>query len=58
MAMLYFVTASRLDRHGGRRPLECRGRHVASMCFKCFRGFIRMLQVFHVDIAKIDRDVA
>jgi hypothetical protein len=30
---------------------------VASVCFKCFRCFICMLQVFHVDIAKVDRDV-
>jgi hypothetical protein len=31
---------------------------VASVCFKCFRCFICTLQVFHVDITKIDRDVA
>ena len=29
--------------------------NVASVCFKCFRG---MLQVFHMDVAKVDRDVA
>ena len=29
--------------------------HVASVHFKCFRG---MLQVFHTDVAKVDRDVA
>jgi hypothetical protein len=29
--------------------------HVASGCFKCFR---RMLQVFHLDVAKVDMDVA
>jgi hypothetical protein len=32
--------------------------HVASLYFKCFICFIDMLQVFHVDIAKVDRDVA
>ena len=31
---------------------------VASICFKCFRCFIGMLQVFHMDVAKVDRDVA
>jgi hypothetical protein len=29
--------------------------HVASVCFKCFRG---MLQVFHTDVAKVDQNVA
>jgi hypothetical protein len=29
--------------------------HVASVCFNCFRG---MLQVFYIDVAKVDRDVA
>ena len=29
--------------------------HVASICFKYFKG---MLQVFYIDVAKIDRDVA
>jgi hypothetical protein len=29
--------------------------HVASICFKCFRG---MLQVFHACVAKVDWDVA
>ena len=32
--------------------------HVASVCFKCFRCFIWMLQVFYLDVAKVDRDVA
>jgi hypothetical protein len=32
--------------------------HVASACFKCFRCFIRMLQVFHLEVAKVDLDVA
>jgi hypothetical protein len=26
--------------------------HVASLCFKCFRCFILMLKVFHLDVAK------
>jgi ethanolamine utilization microcompartment shell protein EutS len=29
--------------------------HVVSVCFKCFRG---MLQVFYIDVAKVDKDVA
>jgi hypothetical protein len=29
--------------------------HVANVCFECFKG---MLQVFYIDIAKVDRDVA
>ena len=32
--------------------------HVASVCFKCFRCFRGMLEVFHVDVEKVDRDVA
>jgi hypothetical protein len=32
--------------------------HVASVCFKCFRCFICMLQVFYLDVAKLDLDVA
>jgi hypothetical protein len=28
--------------------------HVASLCFRCFKG---TLQVFYMDVAKIDRDV-
>ena len=31
---------------------------VASLCFKCFRCFIGMLQVFYMDAAKVDRDDA
>jgi hypothetical protein len=31
---------------------------VASLCFKCFRCFIGMLQLFCMDVAKVDRDVA
>jgi hypothetical protein len=36
----------------------CLKVHVASVCFKCFRCFICMLQLFHVDVAEVDRDVA
>ena len=32
--------------------------HVASIYYKCFRCFRGMLQVFHMDVAIIDRDVA
>ena len=33
----------------------CLKAHVVSVCFKCFRG---MLQLFHMDVAKEDRDDA
>ena len=32
--------------------------HVASVTFKCFTYFRGMLQVFYIDVAKVDRDVA
>jgi len=32
--------------------------HVASACFKCFRCFVGMFEVFHADIVKVDRDIA
>jgi hypothetical protein len=32
--------------------------HVSSVCFKCFTCFRLMLQVFHLDVAKVDLDVA
>jgi hypothetical protein len=32
--------------------------HVASVCSKYFRCFRGMLQVFHVDVAKVNQDVA
>jgi hypothetical protein len=32
--------------------------HVASVCSTCFKCFIRMLQVFHATVAKVDRDVS
>ena len=31
--------------------------HITSVCFKCFRCFRGMLQLLHIDIAKVDRDV-
>jgi hypothetical protein len=31
--------------------------HVATVWFKCFRCFRGVLQVFHIDIAKVDRDI-
>jgi hypothetical protein len=32
--------------------------HVPNICFKCFMCFRGMLQVFFIDVAKVDRDVA
>jgi hypothetical protein len=32
--------------------------HVASVCFKCFRCFRGMLQVFQMNIVKVDQDVS
>ena len=29
--------------------------HVVSVCFKCFRRFRGMLQLFHMHVAKVDR---
>jgi hypothetical protein len=31
--------------------------HVVSLCFKSFSCFRYIFQVFHTDIAKVDRDV-
>jgi hypothetical protein len=28
--------------------------HISSICFKCFICFRRILQVFHVDVSKVD----
>jgi hypothetical protein len=32
--------------------------YVASICFKCFRSFRYLFQVFHLDVAEVDLDVA
>jgi hypothetical protein len=32
--------------------------HVANICFKYFRYFRNMLQVFHMYVTKVDRDIA
>jgi hypothetical protein len=32
--------------------------NVASIYFNCFRCFIGISQVFHMDVAKVNRDVA
>jgi hypothetical protein len=32
--------------------------YVANVCFKCIRCFRGMLQLLHMDVAKVDRDVA
>jgi hypothetical protein len=32
--------------------------HVASLYFKCFRCFKRMLLMFHLDVSKVDIGVA
>jgi hypothetical protein len=32
--------------------------YVASVCFKCCRCFRDMLQVLHMDVAKVDQNVA
>jgi hypothetical protein len=31
--------------------------YVASVCFVSFKGFEGILQMFHVDVAKVDLDV-
>ena len=43
------------------RSLDCHvllKAHVASLCFEYFRCFRCMLQVFQMDVVKVDRDVA
>jgi hypothetical protein len=32
--------------------------YIVNICFKCFRYFNSMLQWLHMDIAKVDEDVA
>jgi hypothetical protein len=32
--------------------------YIAIICFKCFRCVIWTLQVFHLDVANVDRNVA
>jgi hypothetical protein len=32
--------------------------HVANICFKCFRCFRGTLEVFYIDVVKVDRDVS
>ena len=36
----------------------CLKANVAIVCFECFRCFRGMLQVFHMGVVKVDRDVA
>jgi hypothetical protein len=31
--------------------------YVANVCFKCFRCFRYILQMFHIDVVKVDWDV-
>jgi hypothetical protein len=31
--------------------------HVTNICFECFRCFKNMLQVFYINVAKVNRDV-
>jgi hypothetical protein len=38
----------RLESPGPKLP------HVANVCFKCFRYFVGMFQVFYADVAKVD----
>jgi hypothetical protein len=30
---------------------------VSDVCFECFSCFIRMLQLFYLDVSKVDRSV-
>ena len=41
-----------------RRTEEVRKTHVARLYFKCFRCFMGRLQLFYVDVTKVDLDVA
>jgi hypothetical protein len=41
--------------HGRNRPTWLSLPYVAYICFKCFRHFRCMLQLFHLDVTKVDR---
>jgi hypothetical protein len=43
------------------RPPDCHvllKAYATSVCFECFRCFRGMLQVFQMDVAKVEQDVA
>ena len=42
----------------GFQEFSCAFVSVSNVCCKCFSCFVRMLQVFHLDVLKVDRDVA
>jgi len=59
LAMLVVVVLARHQLRPQRLESSVPGLpHVTSACFKCFRCFVGMFQVFHADVAKVDRDVA
>jgi hypothetical protein len=39
----------------GQRCHDIEDPYVANACFKCFRYFRSMLQLFHLDVVKVDR---
>jgi hypothetical protein len=60
-AMVVVVVVVLVRRQLGAQRLESPGPvlpRVKSTCFKCFRCLVGMLQVFHADVVKVDRDVA
>jgi hypothetical protein len=40
------------------QEFSCAFASVLDACCKCFSRFVRILQVFHLDVLKLDRDVA
>ena len=52
---LHAATSLSIAKQQGNVTLKAR---VANVCFKCFRCFRGMLQLFHMDVAKVDWDVA
>jgi hypothetical protein len=59
LAMVVVVVLARRRLRPQRLELTGPGLpHVASACFKCFRSFVGMFQVFHADVTKVDRNVA
>jgi hypothetical protein len=57
MAGIELHTLSRIHSPKQQRDVALK-LHVASVYFKCFKYFRGMLQVFYIDVVKVDRDVA
>ena len=54
----FFLSGTTLDAHNPHTLTLTPHAYVSYVCFKCFCCFICIFQVFHMDIAKVDWDVA